>query len=83
MTYEIAWADEALAAAQAFMADDPAGLATVFDTVDNLATNPRPPAAIPWGSTTFLRLRVGRYRVLYQIDDHVIRIDEIHLGRSG
>ena len=83
MTYEIAWADEALAAAQAFMVDDPAGLATVFDTVDNLATNPRPPAAIPWGSTNFLRLRVGRYRVLYQIDDHVIRIDEIHLGRSG
>ncbi len=83
MTYEIAWADEALAAAQAFMADDPAGLATVFDTVDNLATNPRPPAAIPWGSTNFLRLRVGRYRVLYEINDRLIRIDVIHLGRSG
>ncbi len=83
MTYEIAWADEAFAAAQAFMADDPAGLATVFDTVDNLATNPRPPAAIPWGSTNFLRLRVGRYRVLYEINDRLVRIDVIHLGRSG
>lgn len=83
MTYEIAWADEAFAAAQALMADDPAGLATVFDTVDNLATNPRPPAAIPWGSTNFLRLRVGRYRVLYEINDRLIRIDVIHLGRSG
>ncbi len=83
MTYEIAWADEAFAVAQAFMADDPAGLATVFDTVDNLATNPRPPAAIPWGSTNFLRLRVGRYRVLYEINDRLVRIDVIHLGRSG
>ena len=83
MTYEIAWADEALAGAQAFMADDPAGLATVFDTVDDLATAPRPSAAIPWGGTALLRLRVGRYRVLYEIDDHLIRIVVIHLGRSS
>ena len=83
MTYEIAWADEAFAAAQAFMADDPAGLATVFDTVDDLASNPRPPTALPWGSTAFLRPRVGRYRVLYEINERLIRIDVIHLGRSG
>jgi len=83
LTYEIAWADEAFAAAQAFMADDPAGLATVFDTVDDLASNPRPPTALPWGSTAFLRLRVGRYRVLYEINERLIRIDVIHLGRSG
>lgn len=83
MTYEIAWADEAFAAAQAFMADDPAGLATVFDTVDDLASNPRPPTALHWRSTAFLRLRVGRYRVLYEINERLVRIDVIHLGRSG
>ena len=83
MTYEIAWTDEALAAAGAFMLDDPAGLVTVFDAVDDLAGDPRPPTAFPWGSTAFLRLRVGRYRVLYEIDDRVIRIDVVHLGRSG
>lgn len=83
MIYEIAWADEAFAAAQVLMGDDPAGLATVFDTVDDLAGNPRPPIAFPWGSTAFLRLRVGRYRVLYEIDDRLIRIDVIRLGRSG
>ena len=59
MTYEIAWADEAFAAAQAFMADDPAGLATVFDTVDDLASNPRPPTALPWGSTAFHRCQTS------------------------
>ena len=83
MTYEIVWADEALAAAQVFMSDDPAGLATVFDTVDDLDRNPRPPTALPWGNTALLRLRVGRYRILYEINDRLIRIDVIHLGRNG
>ena len=83
MTCEIVWADEVFVAAQAFMAEDPAGLAIVFDTVDDLASNPRPPTAFPRGSTAFLRLRVGRYRVLYEINDGLLRIDVIHLGRSG
>ena len=82
MTCEIVWADEALAAAQVFMVDDPAGLAAVFDTVDALAGNPRPPEASRWGGTDVLRLRTGRYRVLYEIDDQLIRIDVIHPGRS-
>jgi mRNA-degrading endonuclease RelE of RelBE toxin-antitoxin system len=30
-----------------------------------------------------LRLRVGRYRVLYEIDDRGVRIDVIHPGRAG
>ena len=83
MTYEIAWADEAFVAAQAFMAEDPVGLAPVFDTVEDLASNPRPPTAFPRGSTAFLRLRVGRYRVLYEINDQLIRISVIHPSRSG
>jgi mRNA interferase RelE/StbE len=83
LTYEIVWADEAFAAAQAYMADDPAGLAAVFNTMDDLANNPRPPEALQWGNTDFLRLRMGRYRVLYEIDDQLIRIDVIHLGRSA
>ena len=83
MTYEIVWADEAFTAAQAFMVDDPAGLATVFDTVDDLSANPRPSSAFPWGTSGVLRLRVGRYRVMYQIEEMIIRIDVLHLGRSG
>jgi mRNA interferase RelE/StbE len=82
LTYEIVWADEAFAAAEVFMADDPAGLAAVFDAVDDLATDPRPPEALQWGSTDLFRLRIGRYRVLYEIADQHIRIDVIHLGRS-
>lgn len=83
MTYEIVWVDEAFAAAQVFMTDDPAGLAAVFDAVDDLASDPRPPEAFQWGNTDVLRLRIGRYRVLYEIDDQLIRIDVIHPGRTG
>lgn len=83
MTYEVVWTDEALAAAGALMADDPAGLAAVFDAVDDLSAEPRPPAAFAWGSTAFLRLRVGRYRVLYEVDEELVRIGVIHLGRRG
>lgn len=83
MTFEIVWADEAFAAAQVFMGDDPVGLAAVFDAVDELRENPRPSAARPWGGTDLLRLRVGRYRVLYEIDDDTVRIDILHPERTG
>lgn len=83
MSYQVVWADEAFAAAETFMADDPVGLAAVFDTVDDLAQNPRPAAAHPWGGTDLLRLRIGRYRVLYEVDEHIVRIDVLHLGRTG
>ena len=82
MTYEIVWADEAFAAAQVFMADDPSGLSTVFIVVDGLATDPRPPESFAWGSSDFLRLRIGRYRVLYEVHDQTVRIDVIHQGRG-
>ena len=83
MTFEIVWADEAFAAAQAHMRDDPEGLAAVFDVVDELAHDPRPATAFPCGGADLLRMRVGRYRVLYEIDDRVVRIEVIHLGRVG
>ena len=83
MTCEIVWADEAFTAAQAFMRDDPEGLAGVFDVVDELAHDPHPATAFPWGSADLLRLRVGRYRVLYAVENLVVRIVVIHLGRAG
>ncbi|MEO3936491.1 type II toxin-antitoxin system RelE/ParE family toxin [Dermatophilaceae bacterium Soc4.6] len=82
MTYEILWTDEAFTAAQAFMVEDSAGLTGLFETVDDLARDPRPAAAFPWGSGGVLRLRAGRYRVLYEIDDTTVRIDVLHLGRG-
>ncbi|BCL28395.1 type II toxin-antitoxin system RelE/ParE family toxin [Streptomyces aurantiacus] len=82
MTYRITWEPRATNAAVRFLKDDPAGLATVYEAVDTLAKAPRPTNSIPYGSPNLRRLHLGDYRVLYMIDDDVIRILVTHLGRT-
>ncbi|MFJ9664571.1 type II toxin-antitoxin system RelE/ParE family toxin [Streptomyces sp. SID9913] len=82
MTYEIVFEPHALDSAARFLKEDASGLALVLDTVDKLAEDPRPAGSVPYGSADIRRLRIGDYRVLYVIDDHVIRILVTHLGRT-
>lgn len=82
MSYEIVWADQALAAAQAYLDDDPDGLARAFDVVDLLAHDPRPGGAFQWGTERY-RLHIGHYRVIYEIVDKTVTITVIHLGRAS
>ncbi|MFI1764306.1 type II toxin-antitoxin system RelE/ParE family toxin [Streptomyces sp. NPDC020800] len=63
-----------------FPKDDPAGLAAVHEAVDALAEHPRPLNSTAFGPD-IRRLRVDNYRVLYVIDDAVIRVLVTHLGR--
>ncbi|PJM97834.1 plasmid stabilization protein [Streptomyces sp. CB01201] len=79
MSYEVIWEPEALAQAEQFAKDDPAGVRQVFTAVDHLAVEPRPEGA--FGSSDVLRIHVGVYRVLYEISDQQIRVSVIHLGR--
>lgn len=81
MTYRIIWEPSATNAAVRFLKDDPTGLAVVYEAVDGLAKAPRPVNSTAYGPDT-RRLRVGDYRVLYLIDDDVIRILITHLGRT-
>ncbi|MEU9122976.1 type II toxin-antitoxin system RelE/ParE family toxin [Streptomyces sp. NPDC048506] len=81
MTYRIIWEPGATHAAVRFLKDDPTGLAAVYEAVDALAETPRPTGSAAYGSQA-RRLRVGPYRVLYLIDDDVIRILVTHLGRT-
>lgn len=81
MTYRIVWEPNATDAAVRFLKDDPAGLAAVYEAVDALAEAPRPTNSTVYGPDA-RRLRVGRYRVLYVVDDRVIRILVTHLGRT-
>lgn len=81
MTYEITFEPHALNAAARFLEKDPSGLALLLDTIDKLADDPRPAGSTAYGPHT-RRLRVGQYRVLYVIDDDVIRILVTHLGRT-
>ncbi|MFF0043354.1 type II toxin-antitoxin system RelE/ParE family toxin [Streptomyces mirabilis] len=79
MSYEVIWEPEALAQAERFAKDDPDGVRQVFTAVDHLADNPRPDGA--FGSADILRIHVGIYRVMYEINDQQIRVSVIHLGR--
>ncbi|WBB63612.1 type II toxin-antitoxin system RelE/ParE family toxin [Streptomyces sp. WMMC500] len=65
-----------------FLKEDPHGLAALYEAVDALAVDPRPAHSTPCGNV-YRRLRVGSYRVLYLVDDQVIRILVTHIGRTS
>jgi mRNA interferase RelE/StbE len=83
MTYEIVFEPRALNSATRFLKEDPSGLALLLDTIDKLAHDPRPAGSIPYGSPDHRRLHINDYRVLYVIEDDVIRILVTHLGRTA
>ena len=63
--------------------DDPQGVQELLDAIDRLADDPRPPGAFPYGSPDVRRLRVGRYRVLYEISEDAVAIRHIARGVAG
>jgi mRNA interferase RelE/StbE len=79
MTYTVLWEAEATGMLSRFM-DDAKGVSEVLDAGESLGSEPRPAAAFPYGDNDG-RLRVGRYRVLYHIDDDAREIRVIHVGR--
>ncbi len=81
MSHSVTWSEQAISAGSRFLADDPEGLAQVLDATDRLADNPRPAGAFPYGSDDLLRIRVGSYRVLYEIDPATQSITVLHMGR--
>lgn len=55
---------------------DPPVVEAVFEKIEKLVTNPRPPGCRKLrGSGNLWRIRVGDYRVIYEIDDRVLSID--------
>jgi mRNA interferase RelE/StbE len=65
--------------AAGFLGDDPLGVAELWESVSRLAEEPRPPESFPYGSPDLRRLRAGRYRVFYTIDEQrqVVEIDHV------
>jgi mRNA interferase RelE/StbE len=81
VSHSVTWSERAISAGSRFLADDPEGLAQVLDATDRLADNPHPAGAFPYGSDDLLRIRVGSYRVLYEIDRTMHSITVLHVGR--
>jgi mRNA interferase RelE/StbE len=79
VSYEVNWEIRALDQAAGFLREDPAGVAALWEIVSRLATDPRPPESFAYGSPDLRRLRAGRYRVFYTIDEtqRVVQIDHV------
>ena len=83
MTYELTWSLPALDRAAGYLQDDAAGVEAVLDAADDLVADPRVAPSTELGSPHLRRLRVGRYRLLYEIDDERGVVVVVHLGRLG
>jgi mRNA interferase RelE/StbE len=83
VTFAVVWEPVALDVATRFLVDDPEGLRDLFEAVDALADEPRPPHAFPLGTSGLHRLRVGRYRVVYEVDEAPGTVKVRHVGRRA
>jgi mRNA interferase RelE/StbE len=79
VSYQVNWEIAALDLTAGFLGDDPAGVAALWESVSRLAEEPRPPESFAYGSPDLRRLRAGRYRVFYTIDDdqRVVQVDHV------
>jgi mRNA interferase RelE/StbE len=79
VSHQVNWEIQALDRTAGFLGDDPIGVAALWDAVGQLADEPRPPESFAYGSPDLRRLRVGRSRVSYTIDEEhrVVQIDHV------
>ena len=82
MSYQVDWEIQALDQAAGFLRDDPIGVAALWDSGILLANSPMSRgrrSRSPYGSPDLRRLRIGRYRVFYTIDEErrVVQIDHV------
>jgi mRNA interferase RelE/StbE len=82
LSLRVDYDERAISQAAGFL-DDPQGVQELLDAIDRLADDPRPSGAFPYGSPDVRRLRVGRYRVLYEISEDAVAIRHIARGVAG
>lgn len=76
----IEWSPRAVTTASGFL-DDSAGMTAVMAAVDGLAEDSHPADAFRWGR--MLRLRAGRYRIMYLVEGDLITIERVDRLPSG
>jgi mRNA interferase RelE/StbE len=76
VSLRIVFEEKAIDQATEFLADDPGALHAVLAAIDQLADDPRPAESFPYGPH-HRRLRVGRYRVMYEINGDEVVISHI------
>jgi mRNA interferase RelE/StbE len=83
VTYTVVWELNAVDLAAKFLTDDPDGVRRLFSAADRLCDDPRPPGAFPLGTSGLHRLRVDRYRLVYEVDDDSRTVRVRHVGRRS
>jgi mRNA interferase RelE/StbE len=81
VSYQVNWEIRALDLAAGFLRDDAAGVAALWESISRLADEPRPPESFAYGSPDLRRLRAGRYRVFYTIDEEERMVQIDHVAR--
>lgn len=81
MIWSIIWEPRAVAAASRYLEDDSEGLKQVLAATGHLRSEPRPEGSTAYGSPDLRRIRIGWYRMVYEIDDTTATVNIIHLGR--
>jgi|GEM_PF-4836279 len=74
----IVWLPAAMTAYRTLRDDDRDGAALIANAIAGLPAEPRPPNSTALGDTQFRRLRVERYRVLYELTSTTVRV--MHVG---
>ncbi len=82
MRYTVIWGVESLRAMRRLRAEDEAGVRAVAAAIRALAIEARPVTSGRFGGTECFRLRVGDYRVLYEIDEPAGVIRLLNVGRT-
>lgn len=76
----VEWSPRATTTASRFL-DDTSGMRAVVSALDDLAGNPYPAESFRWGD--MLRLRVGRYRIMYVVEGDLITIERVDRVSTG
>ncbi|MFG2440793.1 type II toxin-antitoxin system RelE/ParE family toxin [Streptomyces sp. NPDC048508] len=82
MSWTVTWEPSAVNATVRHLEEHPETLKEVFEATDMLTNDAKPAGSAPWG-TSHRRLRVGRWRILYRIDDANQTLLIEHVGFTG
>lgn len=56
----------------------------IIERLEQLSTNPRPPGALKMqGTESLYRIRVGDYRIIYEIQDRTLFVVVVKVGHRG
>jgi mRNA interferase RelE/StbE len=80
---QILWEAQAIDQAAGFLHDDSDGVREMLDAVARLVDDPCPAGSFPYGSPDRRRLRIGRYRVMYDITAETVSVWHLGRGRAG